>query len=180
MTTALAVPASLTVGDTWSFSLSIADHDRPTWTATLHLRTGQSAISAVSAGAGPDHAFSVAAATTAGYTAGKYRWQLRVSDGTTKTTVDEGWITLNPDPAAAGVHDPRSWARRTLEALESFMEGNAATAQLSMQLRDRSITRHDVDKLRAWRTELRGEIRAQESSEQQGKGRNIKVRFNRV
>ncbi|HYE70590.1 MAG TPA: hypothetical protein VD932_03605 [Aquabacterium sp.] len=177
MPESLAVPLQLTVGDTWSFELAIGEHPRPTWTATLYLRTAANSYSAASSGTGPDHQFTVAAATTASYLAGKYRWQLRVSDGTTKKTIDEGWIDLNPDPASAGNRDPRSWARRTLEDLESFMEGNAASAQLSMQLRDRQITRHNLKELRDWHDDLRKKVRAEESGEKQGKGRNIKVRF---
>lgn len=180
MTLSLAVPSELTVGDTWSFTLSIPDYERPTWTATLYLQNESGNISVSSSGAGPDHVFSVAAATTAAYTAGKYRWRVRVSDGTTKVTVDEGWITVNPDPGASGSRDLRTWAQRTLEAIEATLEGRATTDQLSMQIRDRSIARTPVPELVAWRDQLRNEVRAQESAEKKGLGRDIKVRFKRI
>lgn len=180
MSASLAIPLQLTVGDTWAFTLSIGEYPRPTWTATAYFRTDSEKFSAIAGGAGPDQVFSVPAVTTADYKAGKYRWQVRVSDGTTKITLDEGWISVLPDPAATGNSDPRGFARQTLDALESWLLGNAATAMLSNQIKDRSITRHSLTEIRQWRNELRAQIRAEESAEKKGRGRDIKVRFVRI
>lgn len=180
MSESLAIPLELTVGDTWSFTLSIGDHDRPSWTATLYLQNESGSLSASSSGAGPEHVFIVAAATTAAYAAGKYRWTVRVSDGSTKSVMDSGWITLVPDPASTGARDQRSWARRALDAIEAALEGRATNDQLSFQIRDRSIQRTPLPELVTWRDQLRREVRAETSAQKQGKGRNIKVRFVRI
>ena len=180
MSQSLAIPSTLTVGDSWSFEVTISDYDRPTWTATLYLLpTSGSNISVVSTGIGPSHTFLAAAATTATYSPGKYRWQVRVSDGTDKYTIDAGWITLENDPAASGARDLRSWARRTLEAIEATLEGRASSDQMSYAIQGRALSRIPLTELTEWRDKLRKEVRAEDSAQKQGKGRNIKVRFQR-
>lgn len=179
MSESLAVPSALTVGDSWAFTLGIPNYDRPTWTATLYLRSATAAYTVVSSGAGPDHAFSASAVATAAYAPGDYRWQMSVASGSTRLTIAEGWITLLPNPASTGNRDPRSWARRTLEAIEATLENRASNDQLTMQIRDRAIGRMPLPDLLKWRDDLRKEVRSEESAEKQGLGRNIKVRFQR-
>lgn len=170
------LPSELLVGDTWSWEDDYSDYPAGTWTATAYFVSALAAFSIVATADGTTHSFDVTAATSSGYVADRYSVTVRVTDGTTITTVDDGLVNVLPDPTKQ--RDTRTWARRTLEAIECFLAGNATTAQMSMTLRDRSISRWPLAELMQWRDKLRGEVRAEEGTSN-GLGRDIKVRFGR-
>lgn len=171
------VPANLIAGDTWSFTLSDGEHAAPTWNATAYFENQAGTFNAASTDSGADHAFTIAAATTGTYEAGRYKWFIRVTDGASTLTVAQGWVVVQPNPASTVAHDHRSDARKMLDALNAFLIGNATTAQKAMQLNGRSIERHTLADLTKWRDQLRNEVRAEENAGAAGLGRNIKVRL---
>lgn len=174
------VPQELIAGDTWEWTDDQPNYPRPTWTLTYYFENKDKTFNVAGTGTETTHSFSIAAATTAGYPPGEYRYVARVSDGTTVKSVANGWIVVKVDPAAAGTHDHRSWAQRTLAALEATLEGRATADQLAMTINGRSISRTPLRELREWRDQLRAEVRIEEQGESAGLGRNIGVRFNRV
>ncbi len=96
-------PAStLVAGDTWAWTSSFADYHAPTWGATAYFESVGATLNATATDAGSDHAFSIAAATTAALAAGRYKWTIRVSDGTTVKAVATGWTAVQANPAVAG------------------------------------------------------------------------------
>jgi hypothetical protein len=175
----MTVPSNLIAGDTWEWTRDLSDYPAGTWTLTYYFWKDGKSFSAAATADGTTHSVSVSAATTADYTPGGYVWQARVTDGTDVYTVEEGWVTVKANPATAKA-DPRSWARRTLEAIECFLEGNATTAQSSMTIQGRSISRWPLAELMQLRDRLRQEIRVEEQGSAAGLGRNIKVRFGRA
>jgi hypothetical protein len=175
-----AVPTEAIAGDTWAWILSLDDYPAGTWTATIYFENKQKSFNVAGSASGTNHSFAIAAGTTATYPRGRYQWRLRVTDGTTTSTIDDGWLDVEPNPAGAGTRDVRSWARRTLDAIEAFLEGNATTAQQSMSIQGRSLARWPLEELRKFRTELRNEVRTEEQGLNAGTGRNIKARFKRA
>lgn len=174
------VPADLIAGDTWIFDRDYGDYPRPTWTATLYFENASgsfSVASTTSTAIATAQRFTIAAATTAAYLPGRYRVRARVTDGTSTFSVDEGWVQVEVNPAKAGNQDLRSWARQTLDAIEAFLLGNASTAQQSMSVGGRSLSRWSLPELTQWRDKLRGEVRTEEQGSSAGLGRDIKVRF---
>lgn len=169
----IQVPDELVAGDTWAWTRELSDYQAPTWSLTYYFVNTGHRFEASSTDDGTAHAISIAAATTAGYTAGRYRWTVRATDGSSFVTVEDGWVNVRPDPSK-GTADPRSWAARTLAAIEAFLEGNATTAQASMSINGRSLSRWSLAELREFRNELRQQVRTEEDSS--GK-RDIKVRF---
>lgn len=174
-----SIPAQLIAGDTWAWSREFADYPAPTWVATVYFENAAGSFSAAATASGSDHAFSIDAATTGGKAAGRYKWSVRVASGSEAYTVESGWVDVLTNPAAAGNRDPRSWARRALDAVEAAIESRATSDQLSFSIRDRSVARHTLVELRQLRTELRQEVRTEERGEAAGLGRNIKTRFSR-
>lgn len=174
-----SIPNQLIAGDTWSWTRSLDDYPAPMWTATVYFEHSSASFNAAGTADGSDHVFTVSAATTTGKAAGRYKWSLRVTDGTSAFTVEEGWVEIKPNPAAAGNRDPRSWARRTLDAVEATLEGRATDGQLAHTIKDRSISRIPIPELITLRTQLRQEVRTEEQGENAGLGRNIKTRFSR-
>lgn len=175
--TSITVPAQLVAGDTWSFTLTDGEHTAPAYSATIYFENAGATFNAASADSGNDHAFAIAAATTAAYTPGRYKWFVRVTDGSNAYTVSEGWLEILVNPAATGTHDHRSDARKMLDAINAFLIGNASTAQKAMSINGRSLERHTLPELTQWRDQLRNEVRTEERSGRAGLGRNIKVRL---
>jgi hypothetical protein len=175
----VSIPAKLTAGDTWAFTFTHADYCAPTWDASIYFENAAATFSATASDDGSDHAFSIAAATTAGKVAGRYKWSIRVTDGADTYTVETGWVDVLTDPAAAGTHDPRSDARKLLDALNATLLGRATSDQLAMSINGRSLSRTPLPELREWRDQLKQEVRTEEQGEKAGLGRNVKVRFSR-
>jgi hypothetical protein len=173
------LPTSLIAGDTWLWDRDYSDYPRPTWTATAYFEKADQTFSVDSSANGTAQRFTVAASTTASYSSGRYRIRVRVTDGSSTYVAESGWVDVELDPAKAGKQDPRSWARRTLDAVEAFLEGNATTAQQSMSLAGRSISRWSLSELMQFRDQLRGEVRTQEQASSAGIGRDIRVRLGR-
>lgn len=171
------VPEQLRAGDTLRLLLALQDHDAPTWSSVLYFENSAGAFNVTGAASGTSHSFTVDAATTAGKAPGSYKWTIRATAAGVAETVDEGWIEILPNPASTTRTDPRGWARRTLEAIEAFLEGNATTAQASMTINGRSIARWSLQELLQWRDKLRAEVQTEEQGATNGLGRNIKVRF---
>lgn len=171
------IPASLIAGDTWEWSAGYGDYPAGTWAATAYFENSSEAFSVSSTADGTEHLFAAAAAATDDFKAGRYFVQVRVVSGSESYTVESGWCYVKTDPASSVKVDHRSWARRTLEAVEAFLEGNATTAQQSMSIAGRSISRWPISELMQFRNELRAEVRTEEQGSAAGLGRNIKVRY---
>jgi hypothetical protein len=175
-----SLPSELIAGDTWQWTRSFADYPAGTWTATVYFEMVGSQLNAAAAPSGTTFSFSIAASITSGKKAGRYKWWVRVTDGTISVTVEEGWLNVNPDPAGTGSRDHRSFARRALDAIEATLEGRATSDQMNMTIKDRSISRIPLNELMTLRTQLRQEVRTEEQGGKAGLGRNIRVRLSRV
>lgn len=139
------IPSTLTAGDTWSWTDSLADYEAPTWQVVYHLR-GPQLITLTSVDDGADHDFDVPAATTGAYKPGTYDWAARVNDGTTFSTIATGRVTVLANFADA-THEYRSFWRQVLDELEPVILGRAGTDQLSMSIAGRSLQRMSWDEL---------------------------------
>lgn len=173
------VPAELTAGDLWQWTRDLEDYPAGTWTLTYYFLNGEEKFSAAGTADGTTHSFSIAAATSADYKPGNYKYFGRVVNGSASYTVEEGWIEVLRNPAAAGNFDARSWARRTLDAIEATLEGKASSDQLAMSINGRSISKIPPRELMDWRDRLRAEVREEDQADNAGLGRNIRVRFAR-
>lgn len=171
------LPTALIAGNTWVWDREFADFPPSTWTATAYFEKTGRTFNVPAAVNGTSHRFTVDATTTATYQPGRYLVRVRVTDGTQVFIAESVYVEVEVDPAASGTTDTRTWARRTLDAIEAFLEGNASTAQASMSIGGRSIARWSLSELREWRAELRTEVKSEELGTKAAKGRDIKVRF---
>jgi hypothetical protein len=174
------VPDSATAGDTWRWTLDMPEFPSPTWDATIYFQNTDGSFSQAAVDDGTRHAFTLAAATTAGKKAGKYKWFVRLTDGTNVETALEGWIDIEPDPSKSGGSDLRSQARKMLDAVEATLLGRATSDQLAMSINGRSLSRIPLTELKDWRAQLREEVKTAEGKNVGGKGRRIKVRLTRA
>lgn len=174
------VPAEFIAGDTWAWTRELADYPATTWTAIVYFENAAGTFSAAAVADGSDHAFSIASETTATKKAGRYRWAIRVTDGTTTTTAESGWVDVRTDPAAAGTSDPRSDARKMLDALNAFLVGKATTAQQAFTLNGRSMSTYTLTELLEWQRTLEAKVRTEEGGGASWRGRTLKLRFKRA
>ncbi len=176
-----SVPNKLAAGDTWRWLRSFSEYPAPTWTVTYYFENSAKQFSAAASASGTDHSVTVAAPTTADIPPGRYRWTAKATDGSIVETIENenGWLEVEPNLAATGTRDHRSWARRTLDAIEATLEGKASSDQLAMSINGRSISRIPLPELTQWRTQLRQEVKTEEGGSNAGLGRYIKVRLGR-
>jgi hypothetical protein len=170
------IQSSLVAGDTWQWDAEY-DYPAPTWVATAYFENAAESFSVASTANGTAHRFSAAAAVTAEFKPGSYFVQVRVTFGSESHTVESGWTDVRPDPAGSTKVDHRTWARRTLEAIEAFLEGNATTAQQAITVGGRSISRWSIPQLLEWREKLQAEVAGEEQGSAAGLGRDVKTRY---
>lgn len=169
------VPPILVAGDSWAWTAEYGDYPATSWAAVAYFENAAGAFSVTSSASGTAFAFAKAAASTS-VAPGRYLCRVRLSFGSDVVTVNEGWVEVERAPSALLPIDHRSWARRTLDAVEAFIEGNASTAQQSIQIGGRSLSRWAMPDLLQLRNELRAEVRREEQGSDAGLGRDIRVR----
>lgn len=127
---ATQVPDSVFAGDLLAWTRDLSDYPASTWTLEYTLTNADEKLTISASADGDTHSVSVAAATTADYKAGRYRWFARVTNGLSIYTVEDGWIRILPDPTKKV--DWRSHARKMLDAIEAALEGAASKDQLNL------------------------------------------------
>ncbi len=175
------IPSTLQVGLTWEWDASFSDYPASTYTLVYTLINSTSKITITASADSDDYSIAVAPATTAGYTAGDYKYQTTVTDGTDTYLVEDGNVTITPSFAAGTVLDTRSHVKITLDALEATIEGKASSDQQLLMVGGRQIMSWSPTELLKWRSQYKTEYTAELNKARQDKGltsgRKIKVRF---
>ena len=184
MTTPNQVPDQLLAGDTWEWSREYSDYPAPTWSGVYYFERADANFSANATASGSSFAVTVPAATTAAYRAGRYRWRLLVTNGSTRKMAAEGWVDVLPDPAAAGNVDHRTTARVMLDNIEAYLRDPTNLVMANWSIGGRALSRWSRADLIAERERLQAEVRREETEERLrsgiGQRRNrVAVRFGR-
>ena len=186
-------PTTLIAGDRWMWKITDLGADYPPASYALKYALRRESdgteIEITAAESGADYIVEVAAATTGGYAAGRYRWQryiTRTSDSQ-RVTLGSGIVEVrvNRDTSDA---DPRSHARKCLDSIEAALEAFAADSVQSYQITtgagSRSVTKRDTAELLLLRDRYRQEVDSEKAAENIAAGlgnpRHFGVRFNRV
>ena len=120
-------PASIRAGDSVSWLLTLADYPASQgWSVQYDIVNAAGKITLVSAADGDRHRIAKTPPTTAAWAAGTYAWQKRVSNGTDAVTIATGSIEILPNLAALTAFDTRSFAQKTLSAIEAWIENHDA------------------------------------------------------
>lgn len=179
-------PDELVAGDTVEFRRSLGVFSASQgWSLEYALR-GPASITWTSTAEGDDHKVLVTAQTTAAYTAGLYEIAGYAKKGSgaslERHRIHFGTIAIRPNlSAVSGVHDPRSHARKVLDAIEAVLEKRASKDQESYTIAGRMLSRTPVGDLVALRDRYREEVAREEQAERiragLGHGGKILVRF---
>lgn len=165
-------PTVFTAGDTLKFTRSHPDY-LPTdgWVITYALVNSSAQISITGSDNGDGtHLVSVAAATTASWTAGDYRWQAYVTKATTseRYRVGVGEIEIRTNFAAqTSGYDGRSAWTQTLEALEAGMLSLASGSMTTVEIQhgEHRLKFRTIDELRGAIDLAKREVAKEEAAE---------------
>lgn len=176
-------PTELIVGDRWLWKRTDLGSDYPpaSYSLKYSLRLAGATATEIEITAnesGSDYLIEVASTTTAGYTAGTYIWQAyitRTSDSE-RVMIASGVVDViaNRD---ASTSDPRSHARKVLDAIEAVIEGRASKDQEEYTIKDRSLKRTPLSDLLTLRNKYRAEVDAEERAANGQGSRKLLYRF---
>ncbi len=177
-------PASLRVGDTWRWTRTLADYPAGTWALKYRFKNASGGFEVVATASGTDHDITVAATTTAGYTAGDYSWASWVEGGSSEVyTVETGKITLLPSyraGVATAALDDRTHAQKALAAIEAWIESRDPGVA-EYEIAGRRMKYWSAADLIKWRqkykAEVDAEINAVKLANGEGIGRKIQFRI---
>lgn len=178
----MTVPSCLVAGDTWKWSRAEPDYPASDgWTLQYIFKSAAGEFTIDSVADGSLHSVVVDTATTAGYQAGSYTWQVSANKGGERYTLRSGTLKVEPDFTAAGALDNRSHARKVLDNIEAVIERRATRDQMSFSVEGRSLSRTPIADLIALRDRYRREVREEEGAARGAQGlgsrRKILTRF---
>ena len=176
-TTATNLPATVTAGD--SFAVSFTDSRYPTadgWAPSLTLINAAGRITVVGAVVDAAYSISADAATTAAWAPGRYRLAISLTLGANRATVAAQDVEILPDPAGAALFDPRTFARKTLDALEAWIESKDM-AVASYRIADREMRHIPIGELLELRSRLQAEARREDAAASGRRMTKLQVRF---
>jgi len=121
------------------------------------------------------------AATTAPYTAGEYEMKGFAAKGADVFECFIGSVEILADPIAGAATDLRSFAKKTLDAIEANISGRASRSDQEYSIEGRSLKRMTMEELQTayvfWRTEVAKEVLSEKVKNGCGNPRKIKVQF---
>lgn len=168
-------PAELVIGDRWTWRKSLSDFPPASYTLTYEARSHAATpdrFTLTATNDGTDHLVETAATATVAFESGTYDWTAFISrnSDSERFALASGVWEVKPDPATDN-SDPRTFAKRALDAIESVMEGRADRQILSgYTIGDRSLQFATLDELIKARNYYRAEHRQQQQAARVARG----------
>ena len=177
-------PTAITAGDTVSWTKSLADYPaNGGWSLSYTIINATNKYTVNATASGADFLVSVTAATTAGWAAGDYSWQSRVTKGAEAYTVDIGDITIKPSFESKATLDNRSHAQKTLDAIEDTIAGRATSATAEYEIAGRKLKYISFAEMLKLRDFYKATVLQEKAAQNLAKGlpdpRRVMVRFAR-
>lgn len=164
-------PKELIVADRWAWKRTDlgADYAPASYTLSYSCRlegAAQQTFSITASASGSDYLVEVSSTTTKNYTVGRYHWQAYITrnSDSERVMIDYGTWELKPNRVTSYA-DPRSHARKVLDAIEAVIEGRATKDQESYTIGDRSLSRTPIPELLQLRKEYQAEVRVENLKE---------------
>lgn len=179
MATPTTEPTEVTAGDFVTWQISLPDYPASAgWVLSYAFVKTGTQITVTASASGDDHLVAVAAATSAGWTAGTYQWQARVTKTTEVYTVRKGSLTIQPNFAAASSgYDGRSHARKVLDALNAWIENHDPAVQ-DYQIAGRSMRYIPMGDLLKLRSDYERRVAAEAATQRAAAGLPSRSKIN--
>jgi hypothetical protein len=140
-------PETIIIGDylLWKRTDLVSDYPLATHSMEYVARItggGSTEIKVAATESNGTYVFEVDSATSAGYTAGFYHWQLEVTETASgnRVVIERGTFTAVEDLDVNGA-DPRSHAEIMITKIESILQGKADADVSSYSINGRSLTK---------------------------------------
>lgn len=180
-------PEKIVVGDyiQWKRTDLSVDYPPASYTATYVARItggGSSEVQVTGTNSSGIYLFTVSSATSSGFNAGQYHWQLEIvqNSSSNRIVVDRGYFDVIVDLDVNG-SDPRSHAEIMIAKIESLLSGKADSDVANYSIAGRSLTKLSFQELIEARDYYKNEFRKEEIDERirrgQATGSTIQVRF---
>lgn len=172
-------PQIIYIGDTVSWRVSYADYPAADYDLTVYLQTSGTAAQSTTGSIVDDLSFDVTLEVSGSATGSAVLYYVFEGEDDRQTVV-VGSVQIYANPSGS-LADPRSHARRVLDAIEATLEGRASKDQQQITINGRTLSRTplaDLLKLRGvYRDEVRSEEAALRVAAGLGSGRKVLVRF---
>lgn len=173
------VPATLQAGDTIRWYRDLPDYPASAGWELTYVFLGPATYTIAATADGDRHMLQVDAGTSSTWEVGGYTWQASVSLGGDRYTVDRGHVEVDADLAHAPAgYDPRSHARRVLDAIEATLEGRAGAVESETTINGRSIQFIPFEELLKLRDRYRAMVRAEDDATTAGG--DLSSRFGKI
>lgn len=181
-------PSIIQSGDTIKWNRNDLDnYPASLWTLSYVFinSTAKISLSSEVTASGDDFAIVIPAATSATWhpDAGIFSWSASVTDGSEVIIVDSGHLEILFDPRQATTQDTRTHVKKTLDLLESLIEGKAVNDDLEYSIEGRSLKRmtwEDINKTyNRYKALYQQELNAEKIANGENTGSRILARFNR-
>jgi len=172
-------PDSVTAGDYIQWTQSFGDY-RATdgWVLSYVLVNATSKITITATTYNiTDFLVTVPAATSASWTAGKYKWQAYATLGTQRYTIRSGEMEVLPNFSAASTLDTRTHVKKVLDAIEAVIENRASLDQQSYEIEGRKLVRMTIDDLLTLRSKYRSFYLQEQNADRINRGEAGKNRL---
>jgi len=178
----MGLPATIRTGDSYSW-IELPSYDNlgnaitsATWTATLYLRFNKAAEAATIVGAarvdgGWD--FAIAAATSTGFDAGQWFYQLVATSGAQSITLRTGTLEVQLALGYTGTataFDGRSQAEIDLEAVQAAIRAIISKGAKQYTIANRSFTATDLGQLMKRESQLKAIVAQEKAADSIAKG----------
>lgn len=179
-----SIPTELVAGDRWAWKRTDLTEYGSGYTLSYELTAegGGTPVTLTAAFSGSDYIIEVGAATTAAYPPGTYRWVALITrdSDSERYRIGYGTVIVRPDPATSTA-DPRSHAKKVLDAINAVLETRATQDQMAYTINGRTLERTPIKDLLRLRDDyakaVRDEMIVERVAKGLGTGNQIKVRM---
>lgn len=150
-------PTTLHAGDSVAWSRDVPECPASDGWALQYVFSGPDRHSVDAIAAAP-YRVELAAATTAPWAPGLYRWVALALKGDQRLTVASGRLQVDPNLVTAEPGDARSHALRMLALVEAALEKRIPKDQQSYEIDGQRLDRIPIERLNALRLQYRREV----------------------
>lgn len=173
-------PTKITAGLSYSWTKSLSSYLASAgWSLAYSIVNGSSQYTVEATADGDDFAVEITRADSVKYAEGLYRLIGYVDDGTARHQVYCSDLVVNPD--FTKVAELRSYAEKTLEAIEALLANAATKDQASVMVDGQTLARRSYADLIMLRDRLRREVaaerRAAKAASGIGHSGRVRLRF---
>ena len=176
-------PVTLIAGDTAQWCITLPNYPASEgWALFYTLITSAEHYTFGSVPSGDAHLVTVAASTTANWAPDRYTWRCQAKKDAEVFTVGSGRLTLQgPFTDSDEASDIRSHARKTLDAVEAYLENPNNLTSAMYEIAGRKLQRLSIPDLLTLRSRYQAEVAREEAAALVGRGlpdrRRVFVRF---